>query len=121
MKEIVSFAVEDAAQAVIQPDIPLALVPELLAALQGPGMRAVMAKRVDQIARRGHSADNDDMLPLGWLPMEARQAFERARDHLSGEHRDLARVRGLLVEAAAVGLAAIDRLDREFPSAEGGS
>lgn len=115
---IVDMAVEDAAQAVIQSDIPLSLVPELLAALQGPAMRDVMARRVDQIARRGHLAENDDMLPIGWLPMEARCALERARDRLNGDNRDLGEVRTQLIEAVALTLAGIDRLDRAMREGE---
>jgi hypothetical protein len=115
---IVGEAIEAAAQAVIQPHIPLALVPELLTALQGLAMRDVMAMRVDQVALHGHTIDNDDMLPIGWLPMEARKAFERARDMMHGETRDLAAMRGLLVEGVALGLAAIDRLDRAMKSGE---
>jgi hypothetical protein len=94
-------------------DVPLARTDELLAALQGPAMRAVMEMRVEQIVRHGHTADNDAMLPIGWLPRDAQDTVQAARDLMIAgpERRDLGTARRRLVKAAAILLAAIDRLD----------
>jgi hypothetical protein len=109
---VVDLALAEGAQAVIQPDVPLAMADELAAAVQGRAVRDVLAARVRQIVDHGHLAETDDFLPIGWLPLEARQRFDRARDLMHDEHRDLQLVRATIVDGLALGLAAIDRLDR---------
>jgi hypothetical protein len=85
---VVDQGVEEAAQAAIAPDAPLVMTDELLAAVQGRAVRDVLAARVRLIVVQGHTADSDDFLPIGWLPMEARQRFESARDLMTDDHRD---------------------------------
>jgi hypothetical protein len=114
MRAIVDAAVVEHAQSLFTAaDVPLARTDELLAALQGPAMRAVMEMRVEQIVRHGHTAENDAMLPIGWLPRDAQDTVQAARDLMIAgpERRDLGTARRRLVKAAAILLAAIDRLD----------
>jgi hypothetical protein len=115
---IVATALEEAAQAIIQADVPLAMVEELIAAVQSPAVADVLKARVRLIVDHGHTAASDDFLPIGWLPMEARKAFEDARDLMNAEHRDLVEVRAKMVEGIAFGLAALDRLDRAMKAGE---
>jgi hypothetical protein len=107
-------ALEHAAQAIFSysADVPLAAADELHAALTGRAAQSVFELRVRQIVNHGHSADNDDLLPIGWLPMEARLKFDAIRLGMLEQPRDLNAIRALFVEATALGLASIDRLDR---------
>jgi hypothetical protein len=105
-------AARDAAiQTLKETDAPIASADDLAALVTGPSLKAAVAARV-KLFIAGHTPDDDDMLPVGWLPMEARQAFERVRDQLNDDHRDLALVRATIAEGIAFGLAAIDWLDR---------
>jgi hypothetical protein len=71
-RAIVDQAVEEAAQTLFSAaDVPLARTDELLAAIQGPSLRAVLEFRVEQIVKHGYTAENDAMLPLLWLPRQA--------------------------------------------------
>jgi hypothetical protein len=110
-RELLGPALEEAAQAIIRDDVPLAAVPELRQAIQGAAMRAVLDARVS-LFLKGHTPENDEMLPIGWLPMEARQRLQRVHDELSADGRDLAIVRDQLAETAAFAMAALDWLDR---------
>lgn len=114
--EFVDHGLEEAAQAAILPNVKLAMVPELLAALQGPAVRSVLAARVAMFLK-GHTPENDDLLPVGWLPRAAGRALAAVHQHMHqhccgdrGDYLDEARAR--LVEAAAHLLAAVDRIDR---------
>jgi hypothetical protein len=107
--DLAALARESAIQALGGTDAPIGRADELVAAVTGEGLKAVIQARVRQLVR-GHGAETDDMLPIGWLPMEARHCFERARDRLN--EGELGDARRLLAEGAAYGLAAIDRLDR---------
>lgn len=90
-------------------------LPELLAALQGPAVRDTLAMRIEQIARHGHSAARDDLLPLDDLPRIGCEFGKQARELIvPGERRNLAAARRKLVRMTAAGLAAIDRLDRQI-------
>lgn len=100
-----------AIQALGETDAPLGQADELVAAVTGPALKAAVQARVRMLAG-GHNAENDDLLPIGWLPMEARHCFERIRAVMIRERVDLDEVRRLLAEGVAYGLAAIDRLDR---------
>lgn len=123
-RALVDPALEEAAQAIykrgpsspteaaeIRDDVPLSAVSDLRLALQGPALRAVLDARVT-IFLKGHTPENDEMLPIGWLPMEARHKLEAVQDQLSADDRDLAEVRRLLAEGAAFAMAALDWLDR---------
>jgi hypothetical protein len=115
---LIAHAVEEAAQAVFSaPDAPIALLPELRAAIQGSAVRGVLEARVRMIVA-GHDAEADDMLPIGMLPLETRHAIERAQNELSSDTRDLEKVRALLIQTAAFALASIDRLDRALKRLE---
>lgn len=112
---------EDAAvQSLKHSDAPIAIADELVAAVTGPTLQAIVAQRVALIADKGHTADADDFLPIGWLPMEADQALHLARQLMGADPqtRDLVAARAKLVEAVAFGMAAIDRLDRGMKQGE---
>lgn len=120
---LVESALEDAAQTLFSvADVPLARTEEILSALRGPAVRSVLEVRVEQMVKHGHTAEHDAMLPIGWLPNEARQTILAATDVLCGiqERRDLKVGRRRLVKAAAMLLAAIDRLDAANPAERGG-
>lgn len=109
---IVEHGLEEAPQALLSaPGVPIAATAELVAAVSGAAARAVLEARIAMIVA-GHDAEADDMLPIGWLPMEARQCLERVRSAFVQPNPDMARIRALVVQAAAFALAAIDRLDR---------
>jgi hypothetical protein len=89
---IVDAALEDVAQTLFTAaDVPLARSEELLAALQGPAMRSLMHMRIEQIVKHGHTAENDLMLPLMWLPKQAKDHAQIACDRVgvTGTDRDL--------------------------------
>lgn len=116
-RDLDSLSRDAAIQALAGTDAPLGLADELVAAITGPALKAIIAERVGQISR-GHNAENDDFLPIGWLPMEARQCFEAVRSAMMEEPRDLHRIRQLMVDGAAFAFAAIDRLDRAMQRGE---
>lgn len=86
---------------------------EIANAIRGPAMQATIDMRIEQIVRHGHDSEHDAMLPIDRLARDAAGRFAAAVDHMSGagERRDLAAARRVLVRAAAIGLAAIDRID----------
>jgi hypothetical protein len=111
---IVESAVEETAQTLFSAaDVPLANADELLAALQGPAMRAVCEMRIEQIVKHGHTADNDAMLPILWLPKQARDHAQIACDRIgvTGRDRNLDSAKKSLARTAALCMAAIDRID----------
>jgi hypothetical protein len=111
---IVEAALEETPQTLFSvADVPLARTDELLAAISGDAVRSLLEMRIEQIIKHGHTAENDDTLPLGWLPKEARECLMMACDNMWGPNRDLAVARRRFVRAGAFVLAAIDRLDRE--------
>jgi hypothetical protein len=80
---IVDAALDDVAQTLFTAaDVPLACSEELLAALQGPAMRSLMHMRIEQIVKHGHTAENDLMLPLMWLPKQAKDHAQIACDRV---------------------------------------
>jgi hypothetical protein len=113
-RAIVDQAVDEAAQTLFSAaDVPIARADELLKALQGPAVRAVLEARVEQIIKHGHTAEGDWMLPLGMLGKESRDRLAMAGDCLYGDRRDLKIARRRAVVGVALGLAFIDRLDAE--------
>lgn len=109
---IVASAIGEAAQAIIQPDVPLALVDELLATVQGQSVQDVLKARVRMVLDDG-TAEDDDMLPIGVLPNLAEDKIKAGRAALFEKSATrLQNARALLVEGLAIGLAAVDRLDR---------
>lgn len=114
-------ASRDAAiQALKDTDAPIALADELVAAVAGRALKAIVAARVALITAKGHTADADDFLPIGWLPMEARHCLERARALIGTDPltRDLVAARAAIADAIAFCMAAIDRLDRGMQQGE---
>lgn len=113
-KAIVDAAVDEAAQTLFTAaDVPLARADELLAAIQGPAVRAVLEMRVEQMVKHGHTLDADLDLPLYWLVQDARIRLQSAVDLINAgpQRRNLPVARLRVVRALAVGLAAIDVLD----------
>lgn len=116
---LIDDALGDAWPVLAASDAPFRFAPELVAALRGPAMRAVLEQRIEQIAKHGHTADSDGDLPLGWLPKEVSDYSVIARQCIAdGPHRNLARGRRSLAKTAALCLAAIDRIDRAIASGE---
>lgn len=117
---IVDQAVEEAGQTPFAAaDVPIARTDELLAAIQGPAVRAALEARIDQIVRHGHDREHDEMLPITRLPQLAREQLSMALDVMgSDDRRNLAVARRRIARGVAIGLAAIDRLD--MISKEGG-
>lgn len=77
---------------------------------------AVIEERFRQIARFGHDFTGDDRAPRGHLLKEAHVRLLTANDLVSGRpsRRELLRARTKTVQAAALCLAEIDRLDRQL-------
>jgi hypothetical protein len=86
---------------------------ELARALAGPASRLVAEMRLEQILKHGHDAEEDAMQPIDRLPRLAHERLIRALDHIRGtaQSRNLAVARLDLGRAAAMCLAAIDRID----------
>jgi hypothetical protein len=111
---IVEAAAEEVAQTLFSSaDVPLARSDEMLAAIQGPTLKAVLAMRIEQILKHGHTAENDLMLPILWLPKQAKDQALAATEAIgvTGNGRDLALAKRRLARAAALCMAAIDRID----------
>lgn len=81
-------------------------------AIRGPAVEAAIDARIEQILRFGHDSERDSMLPIGELPQLARKHVSEAIERISatGEKRHLPGARKSLARAAALCLAAIDRL-----------
>lgn len=119
-REIVDEALNHAAQSLFSAaDVPLARAEELLAALTGSAVRAVLEARIEQIVKHGHDAASDAMLPLGMLPREAKDRLQMGCDCLYGERRNLPVARRRFARAAALLLAAIDQIDLQMRSEPG--
>lgn len=77
------------------------------------GLGDVLRERIRHATDLGYDRDHDDALPVDWLARQAGNRMTIAIDRLaSGPRRDLAGGRKSLVQAAALALAAIDRIDR---------
>jgi hypothetical protein len=102
---------DTAIQTLKDSEAPIAQADALAATLTGPALKAVCAARVD-LFLKGHTPENDDMLPLPFLPFEAQQhaALASHRIGLTGRDRDLVAAEQELALTAAFCLAAIDRL-----------
>jgi hypothetical protein len=120
---IVDAALDDVTQTLFTAaDVPLMRSEELLAALQGPAMRSLMHMRIEQIVKHGHTAENDLMLPILWLPKQARDHAQIACERIgvTGRDRDLELAKRALARSAALCLAAIDRIDAGISNKECG-
>lgn len=81
------------------------------AALDGPGLRGIIAERREQLAK-GYDGEHDALLPLDALPRRARDYLDIANDCLRGINgeQDLKRAARKLAQAGALIMAAIDRV-----------
>lgn len=80
-------------------------------------MEDVMAMREEQILKFGHTPARDALRPVHYLPKQARGYLDHAIDELTiGPEGWEARARKRLIRAAAMILAAIDRLDADSGS-----
>lgn len=80
----------------------------------------VLRERVRHATDLGYDSDHDDGLSVDYLPRQAAQRMTIATDRLAtGGRRDLPGARKALVQAAALALAAIDRLDRALGKSAG--
>ena len=113
--ELVDVAIEEGAgQALLAvPETKLGEADEILAALQGPAVRAVLTARVEQFTLHGHYREHDAMLPIGALPRRAREMAQMASEVIDAtvEQRNLEVAKRRLARTAALCLAAIDRLN----------
>lgn len=111
-RALVDDAVAESAQTLFSAaDVPLARTEELLKALQGPAVRAVLEARVSQIVKHGHTVESD----LGKPTVVASAAVSRlqaARDVMvPGDRQNLPVARRRLADVAAMCLACIDVID----------
>jgi hypothetical protein len=110
---IVEQAIEEAAQTIFSAaEVPLASADELLAAVTGPAVRCVLEMRIEQMVKHGHTAANDELLPILWLPRQAADHAQIACDRIgvTGKDRNLDSAKRQLAISAALCLAAIDRI-----------
>lgn len=113
-RAIVDEAIDEAAQSLFSAaDVPLARTDEILALIQGRAVREVLEQRITQVVKFGHTRDGDASLPSGWLPNDAKNDLIGALDLINGgpDRRDLPRARKRIIRAAALCLAALDRLE----------
>jgi hypothetical protein len=112
---VVQRGLDDARQTLFTAaNVPLARIDELLAAVSGPALKAVLEMRIEQIVKHGHTAEADRMRPAGMLIKEAKERAQLASDVLWGERQNLKVCRRRAATAAALLLAFIDRLDFEM-------
>lgn len=109
----VDAAARDAAlRSLAECDAPIRRADELVGAVAGDALKAVVAMRVEQIVKHGHTVEDDMMLPLLWLPRQIKQHAEVAcaRIGVTGTDRNLVAAKRHLAITAALCLAAIDRI-----------
>lgn len=99
-------------------DVPLARTDELLAAVAGAAVGAVLGARIEQIVKYGHVANRDDDVGARILASNARTMILEGIDVAGGPNRNLVVARRRFARGAAMMLAAIDALDRAVARAE---
>jgi hypothetical protein len=109
---------DTAIQSLKESDARLFQADDMVALVTGPALKAIVAARVDQVAKHGHTPDRDADLPLKHLPHHARSMLLDTVDLLEGPHRNLVVARRRLAKAAAMLMAAIDRVDLEIAKGE---
>lgn len=107
-----------AIQALAQSDAPIGDADDLVAIVTGPALKAVVLARVEQVAKHGHTPARDADLPIKHLPHHARSMIIDTVDLLEGPHRNLVVARRRLAKAAAMLMAAVDRVDIEIAKGE---
>jgi hypothetical protein len=106
-----ALARDAAIQTVARSDAPISDADDLVAAVTGAALQAVVAARV-RLFVQGHTPSADELLPILWMPFEAQQhaALASAQIGLTAQGRDLAAAEASLALTAATCMAAIDRL-----------
>lgn len=86
---------------------------EIANAVRGPAVQLAIDMRIEQIVKYGHDAEHDAMQAIDALPRLAAERLIHARDQIlaTGERRNLPVAKLNLARAAAMCLAAIDRID----------
>jgi hypothetical protein len=84
--------------------------------MNSPNIAAILAKRLEQASKHGHSPADDAQLPLDYLVKEAIRALTTARENIIGIHGEinLTRAQSYLHKAGGLNFAAADRLDLEL-------
>lgn len=102
-----------ALQALGESDAPIARADEIAAAVTGEALKATVMMRVEQIVKHGHDPKDDLMLPIVFLPNQAKLMAMAAHEAVmaGGDGRDLQLARRRLARTAALCWAAIDRID----------
>src|SRR5688572_1972686 len=97
------------------------MLDEIDNAIRGPAVRGAIDMRLEQLLKHGHDSEHDMMLPLDQLPRLARERAIMAIEQISGtgEKQNLPVARRNLLRAAAICLAAVDRLDVVMKAKEG--
>lgn len=92
-------------------DAPIGQADGLVAAITGASLKMIVEARIG-LHMAGHTPENDEMLPLLFLPLEAAQHALLAHGHvgITGKDRDLPLAEQQLAECAAYCMAAIDRI-----------
>ena len=118
-KRLVDEALDEGAQAIVNSAAPLARTDELVAAVQGPAVRAVLDARIRHIVKNGHTVEADVRLEPYQLLDKTVEKMRIARARvgvLDVTPESLAAARKALADGCALGLAAIDRIDAELRS-----
>ena len=114
-RDIIEAALEQAGQTIFSAaDVPLARADELAAIVTGAAVKAVLEARIAQVVKHGHTPAADAAWPLRKLPADARSMLVAGMDLMEGPHRNLVVGRRRFAKAAAMLLAAIDRVDLEL-------
>jgi hypothetical protein len=112
-RPLVDEALEETAAAVLRDSgAPIVRAEELLAALTGPAMRAIMEMRIEQIVKFGHTAETDVMHPITWLPKQTidQAQMAHARIGVTEAGRNLPAAMKASARAGACAAASIDRV-----------
>lgn len=98
---------------------PAPVQSELRTMLESVALQDVLKERIAQIDKRGHTSETDGDHPLHFLPGLAAEYAGIARDRARpGTHFSLPGARKKAVQAAALALAAVERLDAELARLE---
>lgn len=112
IEALIEETLEEAPQLLRGLDAPFSLLDELLAAIQGPAVRAALEARIEQIVKYGHDREHDSMLAIAQLPRLARDMTLSAIELLGpDERRNIEVAKKRIARAIAILLAAFDRLD----------
>jgi hypothetical protein len=118
-QSIVQDGLDHAAQSLFSAaDVPLARAEDLRSAVTSAAVRQVLEMRLEQIVKHGHTPERDAELAMRHLPANARSMIIDSMDLLEGPHRNLVVAKRRLAKAAAMLIAAIDRVSVEIAAIE---